>query len=71
VHVHPIVAQIVDRQHVSRSNRAVIRAVVNGLKHGHDTWMGIPRKDRRKYMRQAIYQHGANFTLYAYVMGGR
>jgi len=49
----------------------VIRAVVNGLKHGHDTWMGIPRKDRRKYMRQAIYQHGTNFTLYAYVMGGR
>ena len=66
--VHPIIAQIVDRQHVGQSNRSVIQAVVKGFKKR--AWKKMPRADRRQVMRQAIYQHSENLAIYRHVMGG-
>ena len=68
--VHAIVAQIVDRQHVGASNREVIRALASAMKGGPRGWYKIDRTQRRKWMRQAIYQHGKNLGVYMYVMGG-
>lgn len=34
MNVHPIIRQIVDRQHIGQSNRSVIYAVIAQLKEG-------------------------------------
>ena len=72
VDVHPIVAQIIDRDcHVSMSNRAVIRHVVSRLKDGYHTFRQMSKPDRRALMRQCVWQHSQNWQLYVDVMRGR
>jgi len=67
--VHPIVAQIINRDcHVASSNRNVIRHVVSKLRDGLTTFRSMPREDRRTLMRQCIQQHGENRELYFAVM---
>ena len=69
MNVHPIIGQMVDRQHVGASHRTAIRAVINGLKGKHKTFAAMSPKDRRRVMAQAIHQHDANRALFAHVMG--
>ncbi len=71
VDVHPIVAQIIDRDcHVSMSNRAVIRHVVSRLRCGYRTFRELAKADRRSFIEQCIFQHSRNWELYAAVMSG-
>jgi hypothetical protein len=65
-----IVCQIVGRRHVSESNLQVIRYVVSRLRRKHATFAGMPRKDRRAFLRQVITAHQDNRAMYVAVMGG-
>lgn len=69
--VDPMVRQIVGRIHVGESNLAAIRYVVSRLRDGHRTFRQMPRKDRRRLMRQIVQAHQDNFRLYVHVVGGR
>jgi hypothetical protein len=71
MNIHPIVKQVVDRQHVSASNMAVIKAVVSRLRKGHSTFAAMPREDRRTMMRQCVFAHQKNFVLFCFVQSGR
>jgi hypothetical protein len=66
----PIVHQIVDRQHVSGSDRTVIKAVIRGLRRGYQTWRACPKAFRRAAMQQVIARHRDNQRQYQWVMGG-
>lgn len=69
VDVHPIVAQIINRDcHVGCSNRSVIRHVISKLRHGHKTFRAMAKEDRRLLMQQCIAQHRENWELYRAVM---
>lgn len=63
-----IVNQIVDRIHVCRSNRDVIRKVKNGMVKG--VWYALSRTTRKRIMRDAIARHKANRELFAFVDRG-
>ncbi len=65
-----IISMIVDRQHVGASHRSVIKAMVEGLKHGHKSWMVMSKRSRKASMRQAIKTHESNQKIYRHVMGG-
>lgn len=66
--IHPIIAQIVDRQHVSATPRQVIRAVFKGLsKEGQSS---SQRRQRKVWYRQALRAHAANGKLYGQMMAG-
>lgn len=65
-----IVRIIVGRRHVGESNRRVIRYFISRLKAGYATWKGIPRAERRQWLRWVIEVHAENRGLYNYVMGG-
>ena len=65
-----IVRQIIGRCHVGQSNRAVIRYFVSRLKHGHATWIALPKTERKQWLRYVIMAHAENRGLYSYVMGG-
>jgi RNase P protein component len=60
----PIVCQIVDRCHVGYSNLVVIRYVVSRLKSGHATWRTLPKRRRKKLLRDIIYRHYLNRQAY-------
>ncbi len=71
IDIHPIIAQIVDRDcHVSLSNRAVIRHVVSKLRNGHETFRALSKEERKAFMTQCIAQHKQNWELYVSVMSG-
>lgn len=64
--IHPIVAQIVDKLHVTTTNRDAIRAIYHGLnsegqRHYH-------RSIRYRWYRQAIARHQHNRMTYAFVL---
>lgn len=67
----PIVRQIVDRLHVSMSNRAVISYVAGRMKGGRKTFLCLPRETRREIMGVAIKRHRDNLELFYFVMRGR
>jgi hypothetical protein len=69
--MNPIVRQIVNRQHVGKSYRSVIYAVIGGLKGKRRTFLSLRREDRRKIMRDAIHQHAVNRQQYNDVVSGR
>jgi hypothetical protein len=67
--VHPVVAQIINRDcHVGSSYPKVIRHVVSKLRHGPKAFRAMPKDDRRLLMRQCIQQHRENRELYQAVM---
>lgn len=67
--VHPIVAQIINRDcHVGTSYRSVIRHVISKLRHGRKTFRSMPKENRRMLMRECIQQHRENRELYRAVM---
>jgi hypothetical protein len=69
--VHPIIAQIVDRDcHVSLSNREVVRHVISQLKSGYHTFRAMKKRDRRRLIEECVARHRANWLLYAAVMNG-
>lgn len=69
--VHPIIAQIIDRDcHVGTSDREVVRHVISRLRHGYDTFRAMPPADRELLIEQAIQHHRRNFKLYVEVMSG-
>jgi hypothetical protein len=66
---NPIVNQIIDRQHVSLSNRGIIRAIYHGLSNlGREKEYRLTRKN---FYRQALKRHADNKRLYFFVMGTR
>lgn len=65
-----IVNQIVDRCHVSRSNRDVIGYMASRIKGGRKAFLRLPRATRRSFMKAAIKRHFDNRVLYARVMRG-
>jgi hypothetical protein len=67
---HPMIRQIVNRCHVSDSNRTVIRYIISRLRDGYTTFRAMPRRQRRLLMRDAIAVHKANRALYTRVMRG-
>lgn len=69
--MNPLVAQIVDRCHVSRSNRDVITEVVSRMRHGRRTFLAQPKASRRRIMMDAILRHQLNRGLYRDVRGAR
>ena len=52
-----VIELTVGRQHVGASNRTVIRALVQGLNNGHKSWMLMPKRTRKRWMRAAIETH--------------
>lgn len=71
IDIHPVIAQIVDRDcHVSLSNRVVIRNVISKLRYGYQTFRDLPKEDRKAFMTQCIAQHKQNWELYVSVMSG-
>ena len=68
---HPMIRQIVNRCHVSDSNRKVIRYVISRLKAGFRTYRKMSRSQRHTLMRQVIEVHERNRELYRRVMSGR
>lgn len=69
IDVHPIVAQIINRNcHVGWSNRSVIRHVISKLRHGQKTFRAMTKEERKLLMRQCIEQHRKNGALYREVM---
>lgn len=61
---------LVNKCHVSMTNREVIKFIISKIKGKYKGWRALPR-DRRKYiMRAAIQYHRENFEVYAIVMGG-
>lgn len=69
VAVNPVVAQVVNRLHVSASDREVIRAVWQAFSEaarGREF-----RLDRKGFYRAALEQHRRNRELYGFVMTGR
>jgi len=71
MNVHPIIRQIVARQHVGASNRTVIKTAIKSLENKRQTWTAMSAEDRTEFMRQCIYCHTENFRLYTHAMGGR
>ena len=65
-----MIRQIVNRCHVSESNRKVIRYVISRLKNGYKTWQAASKVDRRYVMETAIKIHKENRDLYYDVMSG-
>ena len=65
-----VIEMIVDRQHVGASHRSVIKAMVRGLNHGHKSWIKMPKRSRKAWMRHAIKTHESNRKTYRHVMGG-
>lgn len=65
-----IIATIVGRCHVARSNREVIAYMISRMRRGYKTWRALPRETRRNAMRAAIAIHAENRLLYRTVMGG-
>lgn len=66
-----IVRQIVGRRHVGDSNRTVIRYFISRLKRGYATWAGMPRAERKQWLRWVVEAHAENRGLYTFVMRGR
>ena len=67
-----IISMIVDRDcHVSMTNREVIYHVVSRLRKGRDTFWSMPKKDRRRLMKECIKVHNANRKLYGMVVSGQ
>jgi hypothetical protein len=67
INVHPIIRQIVARQHVGVSNLTVIKTAIKSLKNKRTTWLAMPTNDRKEFMRQCIYCHKENLILYTHV----
>ena len=66
----PILRQIVDRCHVSISNRELIKYMISCLTHKRQTWLTLEREVRKEIMNQAIDQHELNKGVYQMVMRG-
>jgi hypothetical protein len=64
MNVHPIISQIVNRQHIGESDRAVIYAVVNGLQNKRAAFLAMSKATRRQLMEQALWQHAENRGIY-------
>jgi hypothetical protein len=65
-----IVTQIVDRQHVSLPVHRVLRAVIDRLRGGKETWSALDRETRREIAREVADRHNHNKQVYVYVMTG-
>lgn len=69
---HPIVRQIIDRDcHVAESYLAVVRHVVAKLRDGYQTFRGLPKDERRRFIEQCLEVHHANRSEYEAVMSPR
>ncbi|TWT48968.1 hypothetical protein [Botrimarina hoheduenensis] len=69
---HPIVRQIIDRDcHVAESDLAVIRHVVSTLRDGYQTFRGLPKPERRRFIEECLAVHRANRAEYEAVMRPR
>lgn len=64
-----MIYQIVSRCHVGDSNKKVIKYFISRLKHGYKTWIGVPRDERKKILREVIKIHEENRQLYREVTG--
>jgi hypothetical protein len=64
----PLVCHLVDGCPFTYSNRSVIRSVVSRLVQGHASWRALPRRKRRKLLRDIIYRHYQNRHEYRAVM---
>jgi hypothetical protein len=71
MNINPILRAIVDRLHVSESNRDVIRYVISRLQDGYVTYRAMPRWKRREFLAQCLEAHRQNRELYSAVMRGR
>ncbi len=71
LNIHPIIRQIIDRDcHVGESNRNVVRHVVSKLRKGVESFRGMSKADRRKFIEQCVTQHSGNYRQYVEVMSG-
>lgn len=59
---------IVDRFHVSLSDRELIRAIVRSRPKG--TWRRATREARHRFLRACLKTHHDNQATYRWVMGG-
>jgi len=65
-----IVDQIVDRQHVSMPVHRVLRAVIDRLRGGKETWCALDRETKRGILAEVRERHNHNKRIYLYVMTG-
>lgn len=69
---HPIVRQIIDRDcHVAEPDRAVLRHVISKLRDGYQTFRGLPKPQRRRFIEDCLAVHWANRAEYEAVMWPR
>lgn len=61
-----MISLIVGRCHVGDSYLSVLRYVISRMAGKRETWAKLPRKDRRKLMRQIFKTHKANRDLFNY-----
>lgn len=66
-----IIRMIVNRRHVSETNRNVIRYVISRLKGGKRTYWKLSRVERREILRLTIDTHQDNRDTYTAIMTGR
>lgn len=66
---HPIIAQVVNRQHVGKSNRQIIAAVYRSFNDKGRT--SEFREQRKAWYIQAIKLHNENRKLYYRVTRGK
>ncbi len=55
-----IVNQVVDRCHVSDSNRKIIKYVISCLARGYASFQDMPKDHRKTLMQLCIKRHTAN-----------
>lgn len=66
--IDPYIRQIIDRCHVSQSNKSIIKYLVSRMKEKHKGWLKNPKDKRKLAMKQAIHVHNQNKDLYRKVM---
>jgi len=63
---------LVDRLHVSTSDRSVVREFRNRIKRGNPQGLSFEnRSDRKEIYTLALSRHSLNRKMYGAVMGGR
>ena len=66
----PILRQIVDRCHVSLSNRGLIKYMISCLTDKRRTWVALDKGIRKDIMNIAIDRHELNKGIYQTTMRG-
>ena len=69
-HIDPMIRQIVNRCHISESNRQVIYYLISRLKDGKKTYWTIPKVERKQILKAIIQYHRENKQMYYDVMRG-